>query len=197
MIAAVILAAGESRRMETPKALLTIDSETFAECIARKVRECGLDLVYMVVGAHHEQIRKEVRGKHGLEFILNFRYPEGQLSSLKEGLRSLPTGATEALVWPVDHPLVKRETVEILISTFQKERKRITIPVHQGRRGHPVIYDIHAIQTLLSLKSSQTAKDLQAIFSAEISLADVEDPAILIDIDTPDDYQKYIKDSAL
>ena len=197
MVAALILAAGESKRMAKPKALLRIGQETFAESIARKCRECGIEAVYVVAGPHYEQLRKELLGKHRMELILNLRYREGQLSSLKEGLRSLPTNSTEALVWPVDQPLVKAETVKKMLEISRSERKHVTIPVYQGRRGHPVIYDVVAIQTLLSLRSHQTAKEIQAIYATGTSLLEVDDPAVLVDIDTPKDYQQHIKGSGL
>ena len=109
MITAIVLAAGESRRMQTPKALLKIGNETFAECIARKCNEAGIHVIYIVTGVHREEIQQQMQGKYQVDFIFNFRYPEGQLSSLKEGLRNLPTGSTAALVWPVDQPLVRVE----------------------------------------------------------------------------------------
>jgi molybdenum cofactor cytidylyltransferase len=132
-----------------------------------------------------------------LDFILNTHYREGQLSSLKEGLRNLPTGSTEALVWPVDQPLVKLETVRTVLAAFQIERKHLTIPVFDGKRGHPVVYDIAAIHAAFSLKKNQTAKELQQIFSKETTFVEVEDEGVVRDIDTPEDYQKYIKDAGL
>ena len=195
MIVAMVLAAGESSRMNNPKALLKIGKETFVQCIVRKLEECGIDFVYIIAGPHHEAIKKEL---HGVEVIYNDRYQQGQLSSLKEGLRNLPTGSSEAIVWPVDQPLVNTETIHLLLDAYRKYKKRITIPEYESHRGHPVIYDRHAIYTLLTLNTvTQTAKDLQTIYEGEMHLVDVEDRAVLIDIDTPEDYRKYITDAGL
>lgn len=197
MIVALVLAGGESKRMDSPKALLKIGKETFAECIARKTRECEIPSLFFVTGKHHEEIKKALPGKEGINIIRNPHYEKGQLSSLKEGLRNLPTGTTQVLAWPVDLPLVKTETVRKLIDIFQQEKKHVGIPTYQSRKGHPVLYDLHAIQTLLSLSSSHTAKELQTTYAGQISFVDVEDPGILIDIDTPEDYQEHITNAGL
>lgn len=196
MVTAVILAAGESRRMQTPKALLKVGKESFVECIARKSKEAGIGVVYIVTGAHRDEIQQHMSGKYDVDLIFNFRYPEGQLSSLKEGLRNLPTGSNAALVWPVDLPLVKTETVKLLLKEQASGRKHLTIPTFNSRHGHPVIYDVHAIHSALSLRSSQTAKELQTIYANDMQLVEVKDEGVIIDIDTPEDYQKYITSAA-
>lgn len=187
---AIVLAAGESSRMNSPKALLKIGKESFVQCVVRKLKECGIDFIYVIGGPHHEATKKEIPD---IEVIFNSRYKEGQLSSLKEGLRNLPTGSSEAIIWPVDQPLVKMETVKLLWDSYRKAKKRITLPEYQSHRGHPVIYDRHAIHTLLTLNTAtQTAKDLQTVYEGETQVVAVEDPGVIIDIDTPEDYQKHI-----
>lgn len=192
MISGLILAAGESSRMNTPKALLQIGGQTFVECIFRKMQDSGIHLATIVTGAHHAEIEAAVRGKFRLDVVFNPQYQEGQLSSLQEGIRLLPTGSSAALIWPVDQPLVRAETVQKLMETFQKERNRMTIPVFDERHGHPIICDLTAIRTLLELRPTQTAKVLQKIFSDQISFVEVDDAGVTIDIDTPEDYKKYI-----
>jgi molybdenum cofactor cytidylyltransferase len=192
MISGLILAAGESSRMNTPKALLQIQGQTFAECIFRKMQDAGIRLATIVTGAHHAEIEAAVKGKLRLEVVFNPLYQEGQLSSLKEGVRLLPTGSNAALIWPVDQPLVQTETVKKLMDTFQTERKRMTIPVYDERHGHPIICDMGAIRALLELRPTQTAKVLQQLFADQISFVEVDDSGVTLDIDTPEEYQKYI-----
>lgn len=197
MIAAMILAAGESQRMNMPKALLRIGSETFVECIARKAREAGAVTTYLVAGHHHTLIKEALKGKLEADIIFNYRYKEGQLSSLKEGLRNLATGSTEVLVWPVDQPLVTTETVQVLLESYRRNRNHVTIPVFQSKHGHPVLYDAVAIHSVLRLSSTQTARELQKIYEKEINFVEVEDPGVLLDIDTPEDYKTYVTDAGL
>ncbi|HET6268291.1 MAG TPA: nucleotidyltransferase family protein, partial [Acidobacteriota bacterium] len=167
-----------------------IGHETFSSCIARKMKSAGIDWLCLIAGADFEVIRQKLKG---IEVFQNSRYKEGQLSSLKEGLRNLPTGASEVLVWPVDCPLVREETVARLAETYRREHKRITVPIYESRKGHPVIYDRYVIQATLGLNSAtHTAKELLTTFQNETSMVEVEDPGILIDIDTPEDYQAHI-----
>jgi molybdenum cofactor cytidylyltransferase len=197
MIAAMILAAGESQRMNIPKALLRIGSETFAECIARKARQAGAGTVYLVAGHHHNLIKEKLKGKLELDIIFNYRYKEGQLSSLKEGLRNLATGSTEILVWPVDQPLVTLSTVQVLLESYRRNQKHVTIPVFQSKHGHPVLYDAVAIHSVLGLSSTKTARELLKIYESEIDFVNVEDQGVVLDIDTLEDYRKYVTDAGL
>jgi molybdenum cofactor cytidylyltransferase len=190
MLALLILAAGESSRMNFPKALLKIGEETFLECILRKGKEAGLTSIAVITGSDHEKI------SHLLPLVLcihNENYMQGQISSLQKGIGNLPEEITKVMVWPVDQPLIKKETVSILIEHSNQEKKAVTIPVYQDRKGHPVIYNKAAMEAAVRLQSHQTGKDLQSLFAKDISLVKVEDPGVVIDIDTPEDYEKYIK----
>jgi CTP:molybdopterin cytidylyltransferase MocA len=193
MIYGIILAAGESSRMRIPKALLKIGEETFAEAIARKMMECGFVPV-LIAGYHAHEIRENFKNRLQIEILENPHYQEGQFSSLKEGLKNLQNTNEGVIVWPVDQPLVKAETALAIVNAFQRGRSPVTIPVLQSKRGHPVVYGPEAVQTILSMDRSHTAKDLQAIYGDKISFVEVDDPGILIDIDTPEDYRQYIKD---
>lgn len=192
MISGLILAAGESSRMNSPKALLKLREETFAESIARKMRECGVTPCYLIAGSHWKELKEYLSNNQELKLVENPRFKEGQISSLKQGLKQMPSKSTAVLVWPVDQPLVKSETVQKILSAFQEQRRPVTIPVCQAKRGHPVVYDAEAVRTILSLDATHTAKDLQAIYANKITFVEVEDLGILIDIDTPEDYQKYV-----
>jgi molybdenum cofactor cytidylyltransferase len=184
----LILAAGESRRIGSPKALLKINSETFAERIASVLHEAGIQDIVVVGGSHYEEIRKNLES---LTVFFNAQYTSGQFSSLQAGLRQIPAETESVIVWPVDLPLVRSETVIALIKTAPKNP--ITVPVYHGKKGHPVIYGAEAITKILSMEPTHTGKDLFEFFKDRISLINVEDPAVLIDIDTPEDYERFIK----
>ena len=192
MIAGLILAAGESSRMKFPKALLKIGDVTFAESIASKMRHGKIDPVFVVAGAHVDEIRERLGTSAGFTIVHNASYSQGQISSLKEGLRHLPAGVQAVMVWPVDQPLIKQETVQALASAFQREQNPVVIPVFEGKHGHPVIYGTAAIHSVLALKQNQTAKELRSIYKDQTLFVEVADPAILIDIDTPEDYRQHL-----
>jgi molybdenum cofactor cytidylyltransferase len=196
-IEGIILAAGESKRMSSPKALLKIGSETFVTKIRRIMVEVGIQSIFVVTGAHKTEIEEHLRGMEHTKLVWNARYQEGQFSSLKTCLLQVPQNTPAVLVWPVDQPLIQKATVELLLSQWRNQKNHVVIPVLQSKRGHPVIYDNAAIQTILSLDATHTAKDLQAIYSKEILYVEVQDSGILIDIDSPEDYRKYITDAGL
>ncbi len=192
MISGIVLAGGESKRMNTPKALLSIKAETFSESIVNKMKRSGVGPVRLVAGNHYEEIKNTLEERILADIVLNQNPEEGQLSSLKVGLRSIPPGSTGALVWPVDLPLVMEQTAFRLISAYIANGKAITIPAHNSRWGHPVLYSKAAMETALSLGSEKTARDLVTIYSRDLLVIEVDDPGILIDIDTPEDYANYI-----
>ena len=96
------------------------------------------------------------------------------------------------MVWPVDQPLVEIETARKIVEAYLSNNQALTIPVYQSQKGHPVIYDRIAMDAALALPSHQTGKDLQRIFSAQTTFVEVDDPGVVIDIDTPEDYEKYV-----
>jgi len=177
--------------MRYPKALLEIGNETFAACIARKAREAGIQSIFLITGPDHEAIVKHSAPE--IVCIRNDDFRKGQISSLQKGIRSLTADTDAVMVWPVDQPLIQSDTARRLIDSYERESRELTIPIYQQRKGHPVIYGKQAMQSALGLGSQQTAKQLQSMYSNNLVLMEVEDPAILIDIDTPGDYAKYIR----
>jgi CTP:molybdopterin cytidylyltransferase MocA len=188
MITGIILAGGDSKRMGSPKALLRIENETFANRITRIMKAAGIENVLLVAGADRDEIAKSS------ELYYVFFNPEhsfGQFSSLQRGVRNLPTGSEQILVWPVDLPLVQQSTIEKLIE--KAANNPVVVPVFSGRKGHPVIYNSEALRKILQMKPVQTGKELFAYFEGRVALVEVEDPGVLIDIDTPEDYDRRIK----
>jgi molybdenum cofactor cytidylyltransferase len=183
----LILAAGESKRIGSPKALLKINSETFLKRIANVLLSAGIQNIVVVAGAHYEEIRKNARD---LTVVFNAQHAFGQFSSLQAGLREMSAQAESVIVWPVDLPLVRKETISSLLKTAQ--RNPITVPVFHGKKGHPVIYDRETITKILSMEPTHTGKELFEYFQGRIGLTNVEDPAVLIDIDTLEDYERRI-----
>ena len=140
MLAAAILAAGESKRMGQPKALVPFQGSTFVEHLIAATRHARVGITRVVLGAGAEGIRAQLKIDPGW-IVVNGDWPKGQLSSIHAALRSLPVGATEGiLVCPVDHPLISAQLVAALIAAFDSSGKMIVLPKFRGRRGHPVIF---------------------------------------------------------
>jgi molybdenum cofactor cytidylyltransferase len=149
MLAAIILAGGESRRMGQPKALLKMHGHTFLENLLEVTRHPRVGCQRVVVGAAAGEIRARV-SLPGDVLVVNPDWRRGQLSSLQASLRSLPAGTEGAMVCPVDYPMVSAELVAKLIAAFDSAGGAVTLPVYEGKRGHPVIFRSTLYQELLA-----------------------------------------------
>ena len=190
MIAGLILAAGESSRMGTDKALLTYNGRTFFENIIATLREAGLKQVVGVLGHHAEEIRRAVK-PNATEVVINVDYRLGQTSSLQAGLRALDQPNVSAVVLClVDHPAVSAEVIKRLVYAFRKSNAPAMIPTYQGQRGHPVLISRALFPELINLNSSQGANTVIRKYRESTKFVEFDDPGILVDVDDPQSYRK-------
>src|SRR5579872_3280459 len=118
MLAAVILSAGASRRMGSPKALIPYRGKTFLEHLVEVTRHPRVGVTRIVLGAGADAIRNKL-GLDSQWIVVNDDWEKGQLSSIQAAVRSLPAGQTEGMILcPVDHPLVSAKLVGTLIEQF-------------------------------------------------------------------------------
>jgi molybdenum cofactor cytidylyltransferase len=185
-IDAIVLAAGESRRMGFPKPLLHIGDETFIERTLRMIAP-AVERVVVVLGAHAESIRAVLPVNSRFAIVDNPDYAQGQLSSLKKGLGELAPGVSAAMVHLADHPLVAAATYLTLADTYRRTRAPIVIARHAGRRGHPVLFDRSVFSELLAAPLDQGAKVVVNAAPGRIVYSDVDDPGVALDLDTPED----------
>ena len=183
--AGLILSAGESRRMGTPKALLEYRGETFLDRLVRLL-SARCSPVIVVLGAGAAEIR--ARARRPAVFALNPEYRSGQTGSLQCGLRAVPAGADGVLFTLVDHPAVSPETIEALLAGGAMERPFVRVPRYRGARGHPVWFARELIPEFLALPEGAAANDLVRAHAARTEFLDLEDPGIVADID---DLQAY------
>lgn len=184
--AGIILAAGESRRMGSPKALLRYRDQTFLDTlIALFAAWCSP--VIVVLGAHADEIRGGVA--RDAVFVFNPNYLSGQTSSMQCGLRAVPFEADGVLFTLADHPAVAASTIEALAA---EPRPLIRVPRFEGRRGHPVWFSNALIPEFLALPADGAARDVVYSHAAETEYLDVDDPGIVADIDDPAAYRALI-----
>jgi molybdenum cofactor cytidylyltransferase len=187
--AAVILAAGSSSRMGTPKALLDAGADaTFLDRLADVFLDCGC-AVYAVLGAEAERIAAATRRASEIVFVLNPNPARGQISSLQCGLRAAARGAQGVFFTPVDAPGVSRATVLALKNAFGAAD--YVVPAFHGRRGHPVLLRASCAGEFMALAAGATARDVLQGRRAATRLVDVPDSAILDDIDDPAAYEQW------
>lgn len=191
MIAALILAAGESSRMGQDKALLTYRGRTFLETIVASLQEAGIERVAVVLGHHAEQIQGAVT-LEGAEIIINRDYRRGQTSSLQAGLRALESPSLEAIVLClVDHPLVAADTVRRLIASFRETGASVVIPTYENQRGHPALISRALFEELLRLSPDEGANTVIRKYRDSTEFVEVSDEGILLDVDNPDAYRRW------
>jgi len=186
--AGVILAAGESRRMGSPKALLRYQGQTFLDTlISLFAPRCAP--VIVVLGANADQIRDGLSCEAALHatFVINPDYRTGQTSSMQCGLRALPADAEGVLFTLADHPAVAASTIDELIA---HPRSLIRVPRFEGRRGHPVWFSRALIAEFLALPAEGAARDVVYSHVNETEYLDLNDPGIVADIDDPAAYRE-------
>jgi molybdenum cofactor cytidylyltransferase len=217
MLAVVILAAGESRRMGRPKALIPFPEHVFpashnarqeaaatnaASATAPKnpktflchlidvAQQPRAGILRVVVGAHAEEIRASAKLEAD-ELVVNKNWQRGQLSSLQAAIRSLPAGATEGmLVCLVDHPLISAELVARLIEAFAREKNKIVIPTFHGKRGHPVTFPAALYSELLEAPEEIGARAVVRAHAADVLEIPVEEEGILLNLNDPESLQR-------
>jgi molybdenum cofactor cytidylyltransferase len=184
--AALILAAGESRRMGSPKPLLPFRGTTFLDgLIAALSARCSS--VIVVLGAASEQVRAGTRGC--AQFVVNHDYLTGQTSSMLCGLRAVPPEAEGVIFTLVDHPAVEAATIDVLVSP---PYPLIRIPRFRGERGHPIWISRELFPELLSVPLNGAARDVIRAHRAETQFVDVDDAGVVADIDDPQAYRQLV-----
>jgi molybdenum cofactor cytidylyltransferase len=195
VIAGIILAAGASSRMGTPKALLDYRGETF---LARLIRILGqvCDPVIVALGYHAEEIRVAASPECRARFVVNPDPSRGQLSSLQAALEEVPGDAEGFLFIPVDCPAPELETVRSIVGALHSEQRSwLVIPRYEGQRGHPVCARRELIPEFLALSPEGQAKEVVRRHAGRTYYLDLADAGVLSDIDDPEAY-RVLQESA-
>lgn len=186
MLAAVILAAGESRRMGQPKALLPYRGRVFLEHLIAVTRHPRIGLTRVVLGAAAEEIREKLK-LDPAGVVINPDWDKGQLSSIQAALRSLPQGTTEGiLLCLVDHPLISAALVGSLIEQFDSSGKPIVIPTYKGKRGHPVILRSTLYDELLAAPLDLGARAVVWAHAADVLEVPTDEEGVILNLNDPE-----------
>jgi CTP:molybdopterin cytidylyltransferase MocA len=188
-VLAIVLAAGEGRRMGGPKALLPIGGETFLARACRRFARPGIASVVAVLGAEADRVRRQAQIPAGATVAVNERWREGMLTSIWRGLdEAEKDGADAILLHPVDNPFVEPDTIDAVLDSLAAGSE-IVVPSHAGRRGHPAGF---ARSTWPDLRSAPLESGARAVLAARPGLVVhvAAGPDCLVDIDTPRDLER-------
>lgn len=191
-VAGIVLAGGRSARMGEPKPLLPVEGTTFLERAVRVLAEGGCEPIVAVVPPGEERLLA-LASRAGARGIPNPDPEAEQIDSLRRGLHALGPGVRGAAVLPVDHPRVRPATVSALLVAFQETGAPIVRPVHGDRPGHPVLFARRVWDELDDPDLESGARDIVHRHHAEIHEVPVDDPGIVIDVNTREEYEREVE----
>ncbi len=187
--AGLILAAGESRRMGSPKALLPFRGRTFLETLIQ-LFAARCSPVVVVLGARAAEIQAAIAPQPaGVRVVNNANYLSGQTSSLQCGLREIPASAEGVLFTLVDHPAVCGATLDALLAP---PPPLIRVPRFATERGHPVWFRAEMMAEFLALPADGAANAVVRAHICDTEFIDVDDPGVVADIDDPAAYRDLL-----
>ncbi|MDP4160605.1 MAG: NTP transferase domain-containing protein [Bacillota bacterium] len=192
LLAAIIVAAGYSFRMKRFKPLLPLGGSTVLEQAVHSFLDRGIKDIRVVVG-HRANELFPVIDKLGVQSIVNNNFTEGMFSSVTVGVKSLSSEVLGFFLLPVDNPIVNKTTLETLQKTFFSTAFGIIYPSYQGRRGHPPLISSHYINEVLTWNKPGGMRAMLEQHEQDALDVDVDDPGILLDMDTWEDYQVMLE----
>ena len=187
MFAAVVLAAGQSKRMGQNKLLMRFGVSTVLETILATLSDCGLGDLVVVTGHERERI-EPLLSEHTVRSIFNPDYATGEmLSSIQAGLHAMRDDCAAALIVLGDQPLLNASVVRRVLAAHQPGA--VIIPTYYHRRGHPILLDRAVWPDVLARPAGNTLREIINARADQIRYVPVDTDAIIRDLDTPEDYR--------
>ena len=189
MITALILAAGQSKRMGQPKMLLPWGKTTVIEKVISTFKAGGVDDILIVTGGDRNQIETLVG--NAAQTIYNPEYAEGEmLGSVQVGLTGLNPGTEAVLIGLGDQPQVQERSVRLVLEEYRKSRSALIVPSFQMRRGHPWLVAKPYWDEILAMRTPASMRNFLNEHGNDIHYIEINNDSILQDLDTPEDYLK-------
>ncbi|MDA0840416.1 MAG: nucleotidyltransferase family protein [Planctomycetota bacterium] len=190
-VTAVILAAGESSRMGKLKPLLPFGESTILETVIDQIGKAGIDEIFVVVGHEGKRIQETISSKVA-GTIPNEDYRSGMFSSVLCAVRHLesrskrPDGVLVALA---DQPSITSVAISGLVTSFHEYPEEILVPTFKGRRGHPIIFPFSILKGATSYTGVDGLRGFRELHSESVVEVAIDEKGILIDLDTPEEYE--------
>jgi molybdenum cofactor cytidylyltransferase len=188
-VAAILLAAGASSRLGTPKQLLSYGGAPLVRHVAATALASRIARLFVVVGNRADDVRASLAGLD-VEIVDNLSYQQGQSTSLRQGLLAIPRSLSAALVLLVDQPFVDAALIDRLIGLYEETGAAIVAPQHGGHRGNPVLFDQSLFPELLTVVGDTGARDIILRHRDRLATLQLPDDRPFTDVDTWEDYQR-------
>jgi len=197
MISAIVLAAGESKRMGQTKQLLDWEGRTILQRVLENLSRSQVDEVILVLGHEAERIQQTL-DTHKVKVVINRNYKEGMITSIQQGLINLDDKVEAFFIVLADQPGLGPEVFDRLISELRRvtPQKSIVLPTFRSRRGHPALFSAKYKKEALRIEGDVGFRQVLQEHPEEILTVEMDTDSILQDIDTPDDYMEYLKRKA-
>ncbi len=184
-VTAIVLAAGQSRRMgNANKLLMKFNDRPMIEHVVKTLNESCLDKIIVVTGFEAEQIKNALNG-YDSSFVDNPDYEQGLSTSLIAGLRSVDEMTDAVIICLADMPMVTSEGIKQLIKEFDPDAsKEICVPIYQGKRGNPILWSRRFIKEMMQLEGDVGAKHLLFKYDDTVHEVPMQDSGVLLDFDT-------------
>ncbi len=189
MISAIVLAAGESRRMGRPKMLLPWGKSTVLQTVIATFQAARVKDILVVTGGAHTQVEALIG--QTVQTVFNENYAEGEmLSSIQAGLREKMREAQAVFIALGDQPQVQTETIEQILQEYQRTNASLIVPSYKMRRGHPWLIAQELCKEILSMQAPESARAFLNRHAKDIYYVPLDTPTVLQDLDTPEDYSR-------
>ena len=191
-LGAIILAAGMSSRMGDFKILLPwIDNRPILLHVVEKYIALKIDPILIITGRDAEQVQETVADLP-VQCVDNPIFETGEiLSSVKVGLSAMPDDVLATFINPADMPLIPKSIIKQLYDSYQPDK--IFAPRYDGQRGHPILLDRAFWSAMLNLPDDGAPRDVIKANKQHMTLIDTDDDGVIVDIDTPETYQRELK----
>jgi molybdenum cofactor cytidylyltransferase len=197
-VASILLAAGESARMGQPKALLPWERSTLLEYQIFSLSSSDIGRSMVVLGHHSEELIPLLSNRSNVKWVYNPDYLKGKTTSIKSGIRALGAIPEKALlILNVDQPRTP-EVITAIVNEHLRSRSLITLPSYDGNGGHPMVISTSLLPELMAI--SEETKGLKAVtrrHEVDTHVMVMETAQILLDINTPEDYQIALEGTEL
>jgi len=184
---AIILAAGESKRMKVPKMLLPFNGKTMIEKVIENVIRSEVFRTLVVLGSNRNEILGSI-SHLPINHCYNENYRKGMLSSVQCGFKNLPANFDAVLVFPGDQPFIEPDVINVIINTYRETGKGIIVPMYRKKRGHPLLIDCKYRDEIYTLEENEGLRSLSNMHQKDVFEVKTNSPGILKDFDTKEDY---------
>lgn len=185
--AGIILAAGQSTRIDKFKLLIKLEGKYILEWVVDAALESRLAHVILVLGHHFEKIQKVLNKKihhPRIEIVINPQYPMGLSRSLRSGLLAAKGSFPSVMFLLGDQPMFDAKTINLLLDRFWNSEKEICVPVCRGKRGNPTVFSHKYYDQLLQIKGDLGARKVLQKYASHIIHVEVDHPLVFLDVDT-------------